>query len=690
MKVRALPWALSLVFGCSGSSPDVEPPPAAEVEAPILEKSLDEVGLSSAALDPSADPCVDFYQFACGGWIESTEIPGDESRWVRSFNVIQKENQQLLDEVLKDAAARLEAAEDSDDPALRKLGEFYGACMDEAAINEAGVKPIRPLWKQILGIKRPKGVARAIIALHQRGIWAGWDISAVQDFKEATRVIAYVDQNGLGLPDRSYYFDEDKAELREAYKAHVNRMFQAAGFSKKRARAATKDVWELEVALAEASLPRVERRDPDKLYHPADRKELSNVAPAIPWDDYLAAFDLGDAQSFNITHPPFFERVNALMKTTPVKAWRHYLAWHLLSAIAPTLSAELDEESFAFQKVLTGQQEQKPRWKRCVTATDAALGHLLAQPFIERRFAGDSKTAAQSYVQAISEAFRANLPTLDWMDDETRAAAEDKLDKVAFLIGYPPEWDDYTFSVDGLYGENYLVARQWHVADDLSQIGEPVNRTRWEMTPPTVNAYYHPLKNQMVFPAGILQHPFYDVDSAVAVNLGAMGMVVGHELTHGFDDKGSKFDGNGNLSKWWPEDVREAFEERTQCVVKQYEQYEALPGLTLNGELTLGENIADIGGLKLAFAAYRSLREGANEAIVADGFTEDQQFFLANAQVWCSKIREPEAKRRVQVDPHSPPRFRVNGAMANLPEFGEAFSCEVGSPMRPEETCSVW
>jgi putative endopeptidase len=690
MKKCASAWIFAVLPACSGSSPDVEPPPAAEVDVPILEKSLEEVGLSSEALDPSADPCVDFYQFACGGWIQSTQIPGDESRWVRSFNVIQKENQELLDDVLKDAAARLEDAESSEDPTMRKLGEFYGACMDQAAVDAAGVKPIRPYLDLILNIETKEDVAQAIIALHQRGIWAGWDISAVQDFKEATRVIAYVDQNGLGLPDRGYYFDEDKADVREEYKGHVARMFRAAGFSERRARVAVGHVWGLEVKMAEASLPRVDRRDPDKLYHPADRARLREVAPAVPWKKYLASLELADVESFNITHPPFFEMVNELMTNTSIEAWRHYLAWHLLDATAPTLSSELDREAFAFKKVLTGQEEQKPRWKRCVEATDAALGHLLAQPFIERRFAGDSKAAAQSYVQAISEAFRANLATLDWMDDETRAAAEGKLDKVAFLIGYPPEWDEYTFPVDGLYGENYLVARQWHVADDLAQIGEPVDRTRWEMTPPTVNAYYHPLKNQMVFPAGILQHPFYDVESGVAVNLGAMGMVVGHELTHGFDDKGSKFDGDGNLSKWWPEDVRQAFEERTQCVVKQYERYEALPGLTLNGELTLGENIADIGGLKLAFAAYRDLREGEHEAVVADGFTEDQQFFLANAQIWCSKIREAEAKRRVQVDPHSPPRFRVNGAMANLPEFGEAFACEVGSPMRPEDICSVW
>jgi len=683
-------WAFVLtpLAACSGASPS--PAPAPPETPPVVETSLDDVGLSQAALDPDADPCVDFYQFACGGWIERTDIPSDESRWVRSFNVIQEENQRLLDEVLKKAAEELEAGSSSDQPVMRKLGEFYAACMDREAVNEAGTEPIRPLMKDILAIRNRRDVTASIMALHERGIWAPFDISAVQDFKDARQMIAYLDQNGLGLPDRDYYFDDDKEEIREKYKEHVARMFRIAGFSEKRAAVAAQHVWRFEKKLAEASLGRVERRDPYELYHPTKRDGLDEAASAVPWDDYLASLDLAEVESFNVTHPPFFEAVDRLMKKGSIEAWRHYLAWHLLQSTAPTLSRELDAEAFAFQQVLTGQEEQKPRWKRCVTATDSALGELLAQPYIERRFAGDSKEAAESYVAAISEAFRANLSTLDWMDAEARAKAEEKLEKVAYLIGYPPEWDDYDFPVGGVYGENYLVARQWHVADDLAQIGEPIDRTRWEMTPPTVNAYYHPLKNQMVFPAGILQPPFYDVEAAVAVNLGAMGMVVGHELTHGFDDQGSKFDGDGNLDRWWSEEVKEAFEDRTQCVVDQYARYEPLPGLHLNGELTLGENIADMGGLELAFAAYRSLRADAKQRVVAGGFSEDQQFFLANAQVWCAKVREAEAKKRVQTDPHSPPRFRVNGAMANLPEFGEAFACEVGSPMRPEKTCSVW
>jgi putative endopeptidase len=552
---KTLVCLLPLVAACSGSSSAPEVVSSAADEARV-ETSLDAVGLSKAALDLDADPCTDFYQFACGGWIESTEIPADESRWVRSFQVIHKENQEFLDATLKEAAAALEASAGSDDPVAGKLGRFYAACMDQETVDDAGVKPIRPFLDRILKIRSRRDVARTVIAFHRHGIWAPFDISALQDFKDATRVVAFLDQNGLGLPDRDYYFDDDKEEIREKYAEHVTRMFRIAGFSTKRAKVATQHVLSFERKLAEASLDRVERRNPYNLYHPTDRAGLADTARSVPWGAYLEALGLEEVDAFNVGHPPFFAAVDQLMAQGSIKAWRHYLAWHLLRATAPMLSSELDKEAFAFQKVLSGQEEQKPRWKRCVQATDQALGELLAQRFVAERFAGDSKTAAESYVEAIREAFRANLGGLEWMDDAGRAKAEEKLDKVAFLIGYPPEWDTYDFEVGELYGANVLAARQWHVADDLAQVGKPVDRTRWEMTPPTVNAYYHPLKNQMVFPAGILQPPFYSVDAGVAVNLGAMGMVVGHELTHGFDDQGSKFDGNGNLEMWWSEAVK--------------------------------------------------------------------------------------------------------------------------------------
>ena len=645
--------------------------------------TLDDVGLSRAALDESADPCQDFYQFACGGWVEDTEIPADESRWVRSFSVIRDTNLEVLKEILENSDPKAE------DPVEAKLGTFYAACMDEAAIEAAGIDPVKPLIERAQSLKSRKDVNALLTELHQRGIWVFWDISGVQDFKDATQVIAFLDHAGLGLPDRDYYFDEDKKDILEKYQAHVSRMFQLAGYPEARAKAAMEQVLRIETRLAEKSWKRVERRNPNNLYHPTEAKKLARTVSTFPWNRYFNRLDLADIDSLNVTKPEFFQEVQAILKKTPPQRLQPYFVWHILQDTAPTLAKAFDEEAFSFKQVLSGQEEQKARWKRCVEATDQALGELLAQPYIERRFAGDSKTAAESYVQAISEAFSRNLEKLPWMDETTKERAEAKREKVAFLIGYPPKWKTYDFQVGDAYAANALKASAWKVQDDLSQIGTPVDRDRWYMTPPTVNAYYSPLKNQMVFPAGILQPPFYSIDAAVPVNLGAMGMVVGHELTHGFDDQGSRFDAFGNLENWWTEGVKKDFEKRLSCVEEQYAQYEPLPGLNLNGKLTLGENVADMGGVKLAFKAYQALREG-KEPVKAGGFTEDQQFFLATGQIWCAKVREEEARNRVQNDPHSPPRFRVNGSLQNLPEFAEAFSCEPGTPMNPKDRCEVW
>lgn len=684
MKRHTLCIAAVVAAGCAAKT---APAPGEAAEAPPapepIEKSLEEVGLSKAAIDFEADPCQDFYQFACGGWIEDTDIPADESRWVRSFNVIRDTNLEVLEEILKASDPN------ASDPVEAKLGSFYQACIDEAAVEKAGMAPIQPLVKKARSIRSREDLTALITELHRHGIWAFWDISGVQDFKDATKVIAFVDHAGLGLPDRDYYFDEDKKDILEAYRQHVTRMFELAGHSKKKARAAMKSVVELETQLAETAWTRVERRNPNNLYHPMTTDALAAKVSTFPWTEYFDALGHPGLSELNLTAPKFFDRVQQILSKTKPAQLRAYFEWRILEATAPTLSKAFDEEAFRFSQVLTGQEEQKARWKRCVDATDRALGELLAQPYVERRFAGDSKTAAQSYVQAISAAFEDNLETLEWMDEQTQALASAKREKVAFLIGYPPKWKQYDFSTDGAYAANVLAARKWHVEDDLAQIGKPVDRDRWYMTPPTVNAYYSPLKNQMVFPAGILQPPFYSVDAGVAVNLGAMGMVVGHELTHGFDDQGSRFDAEGNLSNWWTDGVKQAFDERLACVEAQYSGYEALPGLNLNGKLTLGENVADMGGVKLAFDAYRSLR-AEERPVVADGFSEDQQFFLATGQIWCAKVREAEARKRVQTDPHSPPKFRVNGALSNLPAFAEAFSCAEGTPMNPVDRCEVW
>lgn len=653
-----------------------------------VSKTLADVGLDTAALNRKADPCTDFYEFACGGWLQATPIPPDKSRWSRSFSEIDKRNEETLRDILE--AARTAPG---DDPVLQKLGAFYGACMDEAAIEKAGITPLKPLFAQADAVTDASTLADAVIALHKTRSWALFDIAAEQDFKDATKVVAFLDQNGLGMPDRDYYLKDDakSQEIRTAYLGHVERMLAIAGASPEAAKASAQQIMDLETAIAKVSKTRVERRDPAGLYNPIGRAGLEKKAPHFPWDRYFAALGRPDLQDVIVTSVPFFEGIDALIASTKPEAWRPYLRWTALRSTAGSLPKAFVDESFAFSKVLTGQQQLEDRWKRCIDATDGALGELLAQPYLARRFAGDSKRATEEMIQGITRAFAANLKQLDWMDEPTRARAKEKLDAMVWHIGYPVKWKEYTWSVDpASHATNVLTSRGYELQRDLAKIGKPVDRQEWLMSPPTVNAYYNPLKNEMVFPAGILQPPFFDVNASIAVNLGGMGMVVGHELTHGFDDQGAQFAADGNLKNWWEPAVGEKFKAKTKCVSDQYGKYEAIPGVSLNGDLTLGENIADIGGVKMAFRAYREMTAKNPERVVAEGFTEDQQFFLAVGQAWCMNAREEVARMLAQVDPHSPPRWRVNGALSDIPEFKAAFQCAPGKTMAPTNACEVW
>ncbi|WP_433934318.1 M13 family metallopeptidase [Sorangium cellulosum] len=664
------------------------PAPPAPQGLPVVETRLENVGLDESALDRSANPCEDFYQFACGGWLAKASIPGDEPYWMRSFNEIEKRNEAELRRILEESAQAGDR-----DPVSKKIGAYYGACMDEAAVEAAGVKPIADLLAKARRVRDAKSVGALVTELHGRGIWALFDIAAAQDMKDATRVIAQLDQSGLGLPDRDYYLNEDDKSkaLRRTYEEHVARMMRLAGAQEAAARKAAADVMQIETELAKISKTRVERRDPKGLYNKLDRAALAKASPDFPWDAYFQGLGRPDVKEVNVTSVRFFEGLSRLLKAAKPAAWQNYLAWHVVRSMAPALPKAFVEESFTLRAALTGQQEERPRWKRCVSATDDALGELLAQPFVKTSFPGESKPAAESMVREISGAFGREVRSLDWMDEGTKQRALAKLGAMAYLIGYPDKWRTYDFEVDPKeYAKNELASRAFDVRWHLGKIDKPVDRDEWQMSPPAVNAYYDPQRNHMVFPAGILQPPFYSVKSAVAVNLGGIGMVVGHELTHGFDDEGSQFDEKGNLEDWWAKEVGAAFREKTGCVEAQYSAYEVLPGLKVNGKLTLGENIADLGGLKLAFMAYREMRKGAAEQTVAGGLTEDQQFFLAHGQSWCGKMRDEALRLMVQVNPHSPPRFRVNGPLANLPEFGEAFKCAPGTPMRPTRTCAVW
>jgi putative endopeptidase len=692
--------AASAVLGCSSATPSApasapgagaeatsasDPGAASAPGAPAVQATLESVGLDPLAMDAKANPCTDFYQFSCGGWLAKTDIPADESRWARSFNEMNKRNELELKRLLETAGSAPAST-----PAARAVGTYYAACMDETTADSLGSKPIAALLGRAAAVKDVAGVVRLTTELHKMGIWPIFDIEPMQDPSDATHWLAGLDQGGLGLPDRDYYLkdDADAQKLRSFYQEHVERMLALAGLTPARAKQGAAAVLRVETELAKVSKTRVERRDPKGMYNRTDLRRLGELMPAIDWKSYLDKLGVARAGDLNVTAPHFFEGAQQALKGIEPSAWQAYLQWHIVRSTAPLLSKPFVDEAFKLEQALTGQAEQKARWRRCVGATDAALGDLLGQAYVETNFPGESKAAAVAMVKAISSAFGGELDRLDWMDATTRARAHAKLDAMAYLVGYPSKWKTYDFAIDEKgYAQNALRARAFDLARELRKVGTTVDRDEWQLTPPTVNAYYDPQRNHMVFPAGILQPPMYDVKFSVPVNLGAIGMVVGHELTHGFDDQGAQYDAKGNLENWWEPNVNASFKQKTGCVASQYSGYEVQPGLKINGELTLGENIADLGGIKLAFAAYRAMRHDATDRVIADGYSEDQQFFLALGQAWCAKTRPEMERLRVKIDPHSPPRFRVQGPLANLPEFAEAFSCT--SPPA-EQTCAVW
>lgn len=649
------------------------------------EEGLPTMGVDLTALDRSTDACEDFYQFACGGWIESTPVPPDQPRWNRSFSEIQRENEKVLRRILEDVAAGRMQTPDGE-----KLAAFWKSCMDEDATQE--LETLQAGLASIRAIDRKEALGAAIAELHGRGVGAFFVFRSVPDYQNAQEVIGLVDQGGLGLPDRDFYLREDERsrELLEAYRAHIQRIFVLAGDEEETASAKADVVLSLEAELAEASMPRVERRDPYKIYNRIDREGLEARAPSFPWSAYFETSGIGDIQAMNVAVPEFFSRFDELLQSRDLEEIRTYLSWHLLRASAPALSEPFVKEDFAFQKILTGQQELAPRWRRCIDSTNRAVGFALSRAFVEERFGEEGKAVAQRLIRGIEEAFAENLRSLDWMDEETKARAFEKLGTLKNHVGYPDVWRSYgALELDeGDYLGNLMASAAFERKRDLAKIGAPVDPNDWFMTPHTVNAYYYSLRNEMVFPAGILQPPFFAAGAAEAANAGAIGMVMGHELTHGFDDRGRQFDADGNLKSWWSEASGRAFEEKAECVVQQYEQYK-VGDLHVNGRLTLGENIADIGGLKLAWMAFEKSREGREDRPV-HGFTEAQQFFLSYAQSWCANIRDEFARMRVITDTHSPPKYRVNGVVSNLPAFQEAFGCEDGAPMAPVDRCEVW
>jgi putative endopeptidase len=650
-------------------------------------------GFDLASIDRNASACQDFNQFANGGWIAKNAIPAAYSRWGR-FEMLADQNNEHLHAILEDLSKRKNLKPGSNE---QKVADFYSSCMDEAAVEAQGAKPLEPELARIAAVKDIGGLQEEIARFHAHRIPALFGFGAAQDYKDSRSVIAQAVQGGLGLPDRDYYTkdDERSRKIRDEYVAHVARTFQLAGSDADRAAAEARTVMEIETRLAKNSASRVELRNPEARYNPMTKAQLLAMTPHFDWGLYFRGIGLPEIDKINVGQPAFFKAADSMLTDVNIEDWKTYLRWHLVNAASNTLSSKFVEESFNFNgKFLNGTQEQLPRWKRCVASTDRALGEALGQLYIDRTFTPQAKARAQEMVKNLVAALREDLQTLSWMSDATRAKAIAKLDAFVRKIGYPDRWRSYepVQIARGAFYNNVVGVGEFEARRNLGKIGRPVDKTEWGMTPPTVNAYYNPSMNEIVFPAGILQPPFYDPKADDAFNYGGIGAVIGHEMTHGFDDSGAKFDADGNLVMWWtPEDFKK-FNERTDCVVKQFDAFEVEPGLNQNGKLVVGESVADLGGLTVAYAAYKKSLEGKPRPKAIAGFTPEQRFFLGWAQVWAQNIRPEAARQRVATDPHPLGRFRVNGPLSNMPAFAEAFQCKAGDAMvRPaEKRCQIW
>jgi len=636
---------------------------------------------------------VDFYAFACAGWQRQNPIPPDQATW-SVYGKLQDEIQRHLWGLLQTAADPSSARS----PVQAEIGDYFAACMDEARVEALGSKPLDPALAALAKVKDRRGLASWLAEQHSAG---GTDellfaFGSQQDALDATRFIAAAWSGGLGLPDRADYLDQDSKskELRSKYLEHVVRTLQLLGDDAATARATARKVMDIETALARATLTRVERRDPYKVFHRVPVAELEKLAPAFDWKTYLAGMGIPDTQVLNASQPGFLRGMSAELKRRPLADWKLYLRWHLVNSEAPYLSRGFVDEDFAFNhKVLQGTEALAPRWKRCVRWVDRDLGEALGQVFVEKNFSPELKKKTQEMVQQIEREMEADLRTLDWMSPETRKRALEKSAAMANKIGYPDRWRDYSsikLARDDFQG-NVARSARFETARQLGKIGKPVDRGEWDITPQTVNAYYNPTMNDMNFPAAVLLPPLYDPKMDAAPGYGNTGGTIGHELTHGFDDEGRQYDAKGNLKDWWTKEDAAEFARRAACVSDQYSTYIAVDDVHVNGKLTLGEDVADLGGLILAYRAWRGATANQRLAPV-DGLTPDQRFFVGNAQWACSNIR-PEAMRlRARTNPHSPPKYRVNGLVVNVPEFGQAFSCKPGAPMtKPaEKVCKVW
>jgi predicted metalloendopeptidase len=666
-------------------------PETIEVFADTPQKSVVS-GFDFSSIDRSASACQDFNRFANGGWMDKNPIPAAYPRWGR-FELLDEQNQNVLHGILDGLMAKKKFANSNE----QRIADFYGSCMDEQKIEAEGIKPLEPELQRIAQITDLLSLEDEIARLHAHRIPAVFGFGASQDFKDSTQIIAQVVQGGLGLPDRDYYTNDDAKSkaTRAEYVKHVARTFELTGDSPERAAAEAATVLNVETKLAEKSLTRVQRRNPEANYHPMIKTQLLEMTPNFDWGRYFRGIGLPEIGKVNVGQPDFFKAADKLLINTPIDDWKTYLRWHLVNAASNTLSSKFVEESFDFNgKFLQGTTEILPRWKRCVASTDRALGEALGQLYVSKTFTPQAKERARMMVANLVAALREDLTTLSWMSQETRQKAIGKLEAYVRKIGYPDKWRDYeALQVSrGPYYNNAVSAGEFDFKRNLGKIGKPIDRTEWGMSPPTVNAYYNPQFNEIVFPAGILQPPFYDPKADDAFNYGGIGAVIGHEMTHGFDDQGARFDANGNLVMWWTDDDYKKFTARTNCVVQQFDSYEVEPGLHQKGQLVVGESVADLGGLTVAYAAYQKSLQGKPRPKDINGFTPEQRFFLGWAQVWAQNIRPEAARLRTATDPHPLGRFRVNGPLSNMTTFAQAFQCKGGDAMvrPPDKRCQIW
>jgi putative endopeptidase len=662
---------------------------SAQQQAQPLQAMPYSPSLDLTSLDRSVDPCTDFYRFSCGGWMKSNPIPADQPRW-DVYAKLGNDNQQFLWGILEQSSKASNRT-----PNQQKIGDYFAACMDTAAIDKRGLEPVKPELDAINALPDRKTLLEHIALLHHRmqGTYF-FNSGPTQDPGDSNQIIAEIEAGGLGLPDRDYYTKTDakSEETRQKYLTYVAQLLTLAGEPTAQATKDATAILGIETTLAKASLTRVERRDPYKVYHKMSVADLGKINPAITWPTYLATQGVGSVQTLNVTQPEFQKTVNTVLTTEPLGSLKAYLRFHVLTAAAPSLSAPFDTANFDFYNhYLRGTQQMPPRWKRCVRGVDRSLGEALGEEFIRRTFTPDTKQKTVLLTDQIEQAMQSEIEQLDWMNPATKQEALRKLHAVRNKIGYPDKWRDYS-SLEiqpADYFGNVTRAGQFEDARQWGKVGKPVDRTEWDMTPPTVNAYYNPQMNDVNFPAGVLQPPLYDPKSDDAPNYGNTGSTIGHELTHGFDDEGRQFDAQGNLKDWWTKDDAKGFEDRINCLRDQFATYIIVDDIHINSKLTSGEDVADLGGTLIAYIAWKKATEGERLKPI-DGFTPDQRFFIGFAQWACENTREANSRLQALTDPHSPGFARINGIVTNMPEFATAFSCKAGQPMVKAKACRVW